>query len=170
MDPFAQVNFVPFRSAVRPPSLFRPIGGLLQQRKAPERKEGDPDPAQYSLCDPVAEAGEYRRLLEGMATIAVFRNGTCVFAKGAATREQVIELMKVEGPLEVGSSKADFFVGKIRGPLAGTIVRYHHPNIVSFVNEREYALDCPDHVVGALVRTARHCDAKDLHIVHFESA
>lgn len=153
---------------MKPLSLGDRLRNLFKRKKEPEANR--PDPAKYSPCDPIAKANEYKLLLGNPPTIVVFRNGTCIFSDKPATREEAVELMKAEGPVVHGSRKADFYVGKTKEPLPGTIVRYHHPNIISFVNETEYSLTCPDHVVGVMVRMARHCDSSDLHVGYFESA
>jgi hypothetical protein len=150
-------------------SLRDRVRKLFKVKGNTEPEKTRPDPGQYSPCDPVSKAGDYRKVLGSPFTIAVFRNGTCVFSGKRMTRQQAVDLMKTEGPVVPGTWKADFFVGKIKEPIPGTVIRYHHPNIVSFVNESEYPLSCPEHVVGAFVRLARDCDSRDLHIVHYES-
>jgi len=169
MDPFSHVKFVPIRSAMKRPSLSDRVRNLFKSKTSPEPQKSRPDPGEYSPCDPISKASEYRKLLGGTWTIAVFRNGTCVFSDKQMTREQAVVLMKTEGPVVPGTWKADYFVGKIKEPILGTVVRYHHPNIFSFVNEREYPLSCEEYAVGAFVRMARDCDSRDLHIVHYES-
>ena len=169
MDPFKHINFVPFRSAMKRPSITERVRKLFKDKEKPAEAGTRPDPGQYSPCDPSVKANEYRSVLKNPATIAIFRNGTCVFSDRPVTRNEVVDLMKTEGPVVAGTWKADFYVGKIREPIPGTVIRYHHPNIVSFVNDREYPLTCPEHVVGAFVRLARDCDSRDLHIVHYES-
>ena len=169
MDPFSHVKFVPFRSAMKRPSLSERLRKLFKGKENPEQEKSRPDPGQYSPCDAVLKAGEYRKLLGSPSTITVFRNGTCVFSDKQVTKEEVVHLMRTEGPVVSGSWKADFFVGKMKEPVPGTVIRYHHPNIVSFVNESEFPLSCPELVVGAFVRLARDCDSRDLHVVHYES-
>jgi hypothetical protein len=169
MDPFSHVSFVPIRSVMKRPSLSDRVRQLFKRKTSPEPETSRPDPGKYSPCDPISKANEYRKVLGSPSTIVVFRNGTCIFSDKRMTREQAADLMKTEGPVVSGTWKADYFVGKIREPIVGTVIRYHHPNIVSFVNESEYPLSCPEYAVGAFVRMARDCDSRDLHIVHYES-
>ncbi len=169
MDPFAQVHFVPYYSTTKPSSLTDWIRKVIGRICRPQSEKERVNPGQYSPCDAVSKSDEYRKLLGGTQTFAVFRNGTCVFSEQRIAKDEAIHLMLTEGPVVVGTRKGDFFVGRTKEPILGTIIRYHHPQIVSFVNESEYPLDCPDHVVGACARLARDCDSRDLHIVHYES-
>ena len=169
MDPFQHVHFSAFHSAMKRPSLADRVRKMFKRKVTSGQKRESSDLGEYSPCDSTSKAGEYRAVLGSPSTMAVFRNGTCVFSHKQLTKDEAVDLMKTEGAVVYGTCKADFYVGKIKEPIPGTVIRYHHPNIVSFVNEREYPLDSPEHAVGAFVRLAREFDSRDLRVVHYES-
>ena len=78
--------------------------------------------------------------------------------------------MKTEGPVVVGTWKADYYVAKIRDPIPGALIRYHLPNIFSFVNDTEFPIAGREVTIGAFIRVARGCDSRTLHIVHYETS
>lgn len=121
------------------------------------------DPATYSPCNPQDQLNEYRQLLEDAKAIYVFRNGTAVYSLEAISESEAVEILKEHGSLRPGTASGDFYVAATESPVSGFVVRYSHPQIVSFAGD--YSPHSPEPLVGSMIRLSREMDSHDLHIV-----
>jgi len=104
-------------------------------------------------------------LLADAKAIYVFRNGTCVYSNELMPEADAVEIMKEHGPVQVGTPAGDFHVAAVELPLPGFVLKYSHPQLVSFISNEECPSDCPEHLVGFMVRLGRDMDSRDLYIV-----
>ncbi|MGJ8641751.1 MAG: hypothetical protein ACSHYA_20340 [Opitutaceae bacterium] len=161
----SEVEFIPFTSAMEQPKPFAWLWKLFKKTDKKEEPKEEFDPATFNPCNPEKKLLEYQSIFPEANTIVVFRNGTAVYSSDEIDIENVFELMSQEGGVVPGTPKADFAVARISEPIPGTVVKYHHPNIISFVSAAEMEVDAPEHVPGYFLRAARDCDSLDLMIV-----
>ena len=110
-----------------------------------------------------------REIVVSEASWVLFEGGTCVFLidcdgdlATAAT-----ELLREVGPVEIGSSQADFAVMEFDGEV-GWGVTFDHPDLLTLVLPREISAQPSELMIGLLGRTKRGDDAEQLKIAHIE--
>jgi len=121
-----------------------------------------------STLDPRVDV--LRRVVRGEGKRWVlFAHGSVVFMTKDATDlgESAREILRVAGPVHVGSPSADFSVVTLPEDL-GWAVTGHHPDILTLVRPDE--VDDANHelAIGLLGRSKRASDAESLEIVHVE--
>ncbi len=75
------------------------------------------------------------------------------------SKEHAKDVLREHGPFEIGTESADFSVMKID---KGWIVSCNHPDLLTFVSEKEVSPGEPDYVIGILGRGKRAEAAKKL--------
>ncbi len=163
MNTIESIDFVPFHSAVQPPSLFKRLRSWWNKKADQTRPVPSSDPATYSPCQPEEQLGTYRKLLEEASAIYVFRNGTAVWSASQMSESEAIILMREHGPVRVGTPSADFHVAEIESPVSGFAVKYAHPQIVSFAGHFPPGFNAA--AIGSMIRLGRDMDSYDLTIV-----
>lgn len=164
MNVIDSIQYEKFTSTILPKKTW--MGFLTWWRKDEEPpRPTAAEAAEYSPCQPIPQLESYKLLLQQAAAIYVFRNGTAVFSAERLSREQAMELLRQYGPIEVGASSADYRVASIQSPVAGFVVRYAHPQIVSFKSHADYPPDMPIPLAGSMIRLGREMDAYDLTVV-----
>ncbi|TXT59147.1 MAG: hypothetical protein BAJALOKI1v1_1470002 [Promethearchaeota archaeon] len=104
----------------------------------------------------------------------LFRNGTCVIftKKGDQLVESALTLIKGWGPVNVGTSSADFSVITLEHQ-PGWIITCHHPDILTYVSPEEIPFDEINDtngniMIGLIGRQKRDLDGRVPVIVHVE--
>jgi hypothetical protein len=165
MNPLDQVEFVPFTSCLEQPTLLTRFIRWVKNEPAEQEPQLHDDPGNYSPCDPEVKLREYQQILPDAKSIYIFRNGNCVFSKADLTESDAIALLKAHGPIHLGTPSADYAVAILTHPIRGFVVKYDHPQILSFFNADEYPLDCPLPLAGSMIRLSREMDGQDLRVV-----
>lgn len=132
------------------------------------------DRRRKTMAEPTQDeslAAVWRRIIIGeQKSWVVLTNGTCVILVDAEgdLGEQACAIMKQYGPVDGGSSAADFSVI----PLAdhpGWVVTGHHPDVLNYVSPDIFAASEPSHeVVGMYGRTMRDADGRAPRVLHVE--
>ncbi|MDB4614285.1 hypothetical protein OAH18_01210 [bacterium] len=166
MSAIDTLDYTPFTSAVRPPTLWNRCCTWLGLGSAEEAAdETEPDSANYSVCDPEDRLRVYKQLLEHVHSIYVFRHGTAVHSAEALSAPEAVQTLKQHGPVQWGTPSGDFWIASIQSPVGGFVVRYSHPQILSFAGNEEYPPDFPVPLAGSMIRLSREMDSRDLCIV-----
>jgi len=166
MNAIDSLEYHSFQSAIESPPLWKRLWRWLSfaRRKEPVN-ETEPESTDYSICDPETRLEEYKQLLEQAQSIYVFRNGTAVYSMESLSAPEAIQLMKQHGVVKRGTPSADFYIAPVQTPNSGFVVKYSHPQIVSFADSEEYPPDCPIAMAGSMIRLSREMDSRDVRIV-----
>src|SRR6478609_2939466 len=125
-----------------------------------------------SLEVPLVEI--WRRTIEGADKVwAIFEHATCVIFADAdvEVEKAAVTLLREWGPVHAGSPAGDFSVIELaRQP--GWVVTCHHPDILTYVDAREFEGEPSELEIGLLGRSLRDRDASELNVlyVHGQSA
>ena len=117
----------------------------------------------------------WRRSIESPNKVwAIFEHGTCVVfadSHAEAVEKAAVTLLREWGPVHPGSPAGDFSVIELdRQP--GWVVTCHHPDILTYVDAREFDGAPSELEIGLLGRSRRAQDAAQLNVlyVHGQSA
>lgn len=162
-----EITYTPYHSAVQQDSLLKRIMNRLMGRKhVPAVVKEEPALA----CDPEATLAQFQAILPDSVNIVLFRYGTCVCIEGPLSEENAIQVMRSHGPYKAGDESGDFYVAEIEAPIAGTIVRYNHPALLSFIPREAELAEMSRHVAGIIARGQRDLDGRFPQVVGVREA
>ena len=98
----------------------------------------------------------------------LFGNGSCVLLTepGDDLAKSAVELLSAYGPVQVGSTSADFGVIDV-DPQPGWVVTGHHPDLFTYVAPDE-VVEPTETMIGLYGRSKRDRDARALDVIHIE--
>ncbi|MFJ8039655.1 hypothetical protein ACIRBX_03955 [Kitasatospora sp. NPDC096147] len=107
-----------------------------------------------------------RLLIDPTHSWVLFEHGTCVVlpAPVGDLATQATDILRVAGPVHVGSPAADFGVLDVLA-ADGWVVTGDHPDVLTYVAPEELT-ERDDFTVGIHGRAKRHRDGTELTVVH----